>query len=501
MFGFKLFNKKKSDPSILYDNAGYSYEIGSEYQSPEELTLSFNLNTRRLFPMIFEYFEFPLDFADSYNDSKICCLIEILGPKIHNHEKNISITNKIKIIKPLTKDELLNYCEDGENKMPSGNLYYCLNKTYHRADDLPAIIRVNGFQAWYQYGKLYRSDDKPVIIKKDGKFTIQEWYNDNGKKHRDNGLPAVIKEADNYIHKEWFYNGKHYRDQNKGVGPTILTIENEQIIREEWINEKGNCHRADDLPAVITINSNKISKSWYNDGVYHRLDDKPAIQVYIDGKISYEAWCVNGKHIKRPDDLPSEIRYCDDKVVYEAWYDDNKLHRSNDLPAMIEIGFNGILEKNWYEHGKIHRLGDMPAITKYNPLTLETDMWWYEGGKIHRSDDKPAIIIMRSEDGTTNHQEWYKNGFLHRSDDLPSIQSTHKSGFINKTWTYKGKLHRLCDLPAIIMMNDNDELVEEWWFNNKIHRDGKKPAIQISKDGKVIESKFYINGKKIEILS
>ena len=55
--------------------------------------------------------------------------------------------------------------------------------------------------------------------------------------------------------------------------------------------KNGECHRDNDLPAVIYDNG---TKAWYQNGKCHRDNDLPAV-VHADGD---KEWWQNGKRIK-----------------------------------------------------------------------------------------------------------------------------------------------------------------------------------------------------------
>ena len=78
------------------------------------------------------------------------------------------------------------------------------NGTYHRDNDLPAVINTSGTQFWYKNGLQHREHDLPAVIYTSGtKF----WYN-NGKRHRDiDDLPAIIWKDGT---EQWYKNGIIY---------------------------------------------------------------------------------------------------------------------------------------------------------------------------------------------------------------------------------------------------------------------------------------------------
>lgn len=59
---------------------------------------------------------------------------------------------------------------------------------YHRDNDKPAFIGVNGTREWADHGCNHRADDKPAVIWPDGSYS---WYT-NGVKHRGKNKPALL---------------------------------------------------------------------------------------------------------------------------------------------------------------------------------------------------------------------------------------------------------------------------------------------------------------------
>ena len=85
-----------------------------------------------------------------------------------------------------------------------GNKFWRNNKAqFHRENDNPAIIKVNGDIYWYQDGNLHRNNDKPARINNKDKY----WYQNN-KCHRDNDKPAIISSNGD---KWWYKNGNQHR--------------------------------------------------------------------------------------------------------------------------------------------------------------------------------------------------------------------------------------------------------------------------------------------------
>jgi hypothetical protein len=113
---------------------------------------------------------------------------------------------------------------------------YRLFGRLHRCG-LPAVIRANGAQAWYQRGLC----------------------------HRGNDLPAVTTV---YGYKAWFLNGRRHRDNDR---PAMVSSRGDQ----QWY-QHGELHRDNDLPALIHMNGDR---EWYQHGKFYRNNDSPAIRT------------------------------------------------------------------------------------------------------------------------------------------------------------------------------------------------------------------------------
>ena len=101
------------------------------------------------------------------------------------------------------------------------------------------MLEDNGYQTWYQNGKLHRTDG-PAIIYSDG---TKYWYL-NGKYHRTDGPAAIYPDGSEH----WYQNGKYHRTD----GPAAICLDGSQAW---WLN--GELHR-EDGPAII-----------YSDGTKH----------------------------------------------------------------------------------------------------------------------------------------------------------------------------------------------------------------------------------------
>jgi|694.fasta_scaffold37717_2 hypothetical protein len=94
--GFKGFYKG------LYSLTGFKYKIGHIYEIKGELKLCENGINFCLNPLDVELF-----FTSNSNIEY--CIIQALGDIEHYYDLKLSITNKIKIIKKISRKELLNY--------------------------------------------------------------------------------------------------------------------------------------------------------------------------------------------------------------------------------------------------------------------------------------------------------------------------------------------------------------------------------------------------------
>lgn len=134
----------------------------------------------------FHFYDVPIKVGSFEESTHKCAIIKVLGSMMF---KDCTLfTNKIKILKFVTKEELLQECGDRIFEVPTGE-YHFKNNLLHRDNDLPAMICENGNRIWYQNGKFKRENGLPTIVRYDGQ---QDWTNEDGQLHRDNGLPAVI---------------------------------------------------------------------------------------------------------------------------------------------------------------------------------------------------------------------------------------------------------------------------------------------------------------------
>ena len=171
----------------MHGNAcrGFVFEVGQTYEIDGELRICENgFHFCQEFMDLNNYYLFSHWFNRYYE-------IEALGEVITDGDK--SATNKIKILRQLTQEDVLAITKE--------KLWFNSDWRLHREDG-PAVEYADGYKAWWVNGKRHR-EDGPAIEYTDGS---KEWYL-NGMRHRLDG-PAY-ENADGS--KEWYLNGKRHR--------------------------------------------------------------------------------------------------------------------------------------------------------------------------------------------------------------------------------------------------------------------------------------------------
>ena len=140
----------------------------------------------------FHFCDVPINVF-TYSNGANCkyAIIEALGDIQTKHDK--FVTNKIKIIKILTKNELILECGNKTFRNSYGKYYFQNN----------VLVMLNiytEYQKWFKNGLLHRDNDLPALI---DVYGGHYWFKD-GILHRDNNLPAIIYGNGN---KEWWING------------------------------------------------------------------------------------------------------------------------------------------------------------------------------------------------------------------------------------------------------------------------------------------------------
>ena len=174
---------------------GYQFELNKEYSIEGKLELCENgFHFCKEFKNINTYYQFHRQHR--YFE------VEILGDVIDDGDK--SCTNKIKFIRELTDEELLEYgIERSGNRISyNGSKAWYLNRLLHREDG-PAVEYADGYKAWFVNGECHR-EDGPAVEWADG--TKEWWF--KGKELTEQEFNARTKSCDGEIitHK-----GKDYR--------------------------------------------------------------------------------------------------------------------------------------------------------------------------------------------------------------------------------------------------------------------------------------------------
>jgi hypothetical protein len=133
---------------------------------------------------------------------------------------------------------------------------------YHRLNDKPALILINGTKSWYINGELHRENNKPAIEFSDRR---KAWYiNDK-----------FIKR--NYDKNKIIHNDKFFDEYGYEIKTTTAQLRKVlDELKPTQIDKYGN-------------------KYWKNEKGYHRGNNKPAVEYDWGGK----EWWVNGKFIKQ----------------------------------------------------------------------------------------------------------------------------------------------------------------------------------------------------------
>lgn len=256
-------------------------------------------------------------------------------------------------------------------------------------------------ERWYNAeGLIHRDNDLPAeiyISKNTDEIIKEKWYR-NGVLHRDGNLPSVIRRKYNdgniYIAYEiWYKNGLKHRDNNEPA--KILNVPGYCTIRWYYIN--GMKKNVDESkPAKIVIYNNKIESTWYIDGKKGRPDDLPARECRdINGKLSYEHWCVNDLQ-HRDNDKPATIRYGENNIVTYEWYQFGKRYRENSKYNYERKTLEGklIVREIYNEFNKLHSLDDLPALVEYYPDTGIMDIHYIEKGINQQNDVTTTTVTL-----------------------------------------------------------------------------------------------------------
>lgn len=114
-----------------------------------------------------------------------------------------------------------------------------------------------------------------------------------------------------YKIREIFENG-YYRDV------IFYGVRGIKIDCIQYYNSKSECHRTNDKPSFISYykNGNIEGKVWEQNDNYHRLAGPSWIDYNVDGKITNERYCINGKAFTKEEfeNHPERILYKNLKI-------------------------------------------------------------------------------------------------------------------------------------------------------------------------------------------
>lgn len=176
---------------------GYQFRVGETFEMPESPAMCVRGFHFCLSPVDVNYYynwtyEYhpkglipPMRFAE----------VEAMGTTVT--EANKSVTNKLRIIREIPREEFEKLCTG--TFVSNG-----LKRVYHNGllhnESGPAVETEGGKREWRLFGELHRSETEgPAIIDADG---TTQWYK-KGKLHRDDG-PAIEHHSGL---KEWWKCG------------------------------------------------------------------------------------------------------------------------------------------------------------------------------------------------------------------------------------------------------------------------------------------------------
>ena len=188
-----------------------------------------------------------------------------------------SATNKIKIIKQLSFNEMIEHFISNQLKLGNGTdelineIIDNKNSNYHKI-----IIIFDGDKFTFKNNILHSFDDQPAIQRKYGIFYI----NNNHLLLHTYLDYNIMNTSNQYNVNIWYTNGNIHRDNLSE--PAYIDCQ-----KNIWYVD-GQIHRDNDLPAMVYHDYKMI---WYNNGKIHRNNDLPAIE-YIWGD---KEWYLDGK--------------------------------------------------------------------------------------------------------------------------------------------------------------------------------------------------------------
>jgi hypothetical protein len=425
MLGYKTFfiNKDVSNHQIILksnddrpDSISEQFEVGHTYELPENIDEGLELRYLCLTKK-YKFYDLALELlhsTDPYDrhQDAIYCLIEILGDMIHCYDHHhFSATNKMKIIKIMTKDELMQTIEDGVHKTIAGHQITIMNKKYHSIDDKPAIIRASGNQYWYKEGKLHRSNDLPAIIRIhtnhffDNDQDHHLWNTYDEYRNKPYPVPSETDIMEGKVALEWYVEGKQCRASG---GPSVITGDGSKFWHNGWW----------------------VSKIEYSGGSVEWWDTCKIKEIY-DGK----EYIITKNGLHREGDLPARV-FSDGSM---EWHQNGIYYRENDKPTSINAHGCQFWQNSKMIISGYHRDDDKPAIIHSEKCFYSNMREWWVNGKRHRENDLPAVMwnVKQSDQLPCLIQEWYYNGVLHREKGIPSVIC---GGY--KGWFHNGKMYK-----------------------------------------------------------
>lgn len=212
------------------------------------------------------------------------------------------------------------------------------------------------------------------------------------------------------------------------------TYSDDTLISIKYYNEKGELHRGNDEPAVVSYHSKGIFKlrAWYTNGLIYRPDRQsnematmPAYEVYYaTGKLQSRGYYNKNGMLHGTEMFPAFIEYCVDGITIKSkhWYKNDKLHRING-PAIEEYYVNSyIIDREiWYKNDLLHRDGDEPAYIAYykwnGDIRKFKERKWYQNDKLHRPKANGPAIIRSTIDGVEDVKYYVDNILLKEEED------------------------------------------------------------------------------------
>jgi hypothetical protein len=149
----------------------------------------------------------------------------------------------------------------------------------HSFDDLPMLTKnknaamsysynsgLNIYEfCWYNHGKLYRSGNRPAIIRVSENF--YKTYNSQGSFHSYNGMPATFHALEDGVFSlDWYADGKNHRDGDDL--PLSIIVDSTGYLEHESYGLHGILHRGNNLPAETNFDT----QTWIVQGRMHNSE-------------------------------------------------------------------------------------------------------------------------------------------------------------------------------------------------------------------------------------